>query len=254
MDNQLDMLLKRGRNYWFVDGFTEIMAGVLFFMMGGALILRGISPQATLLDQLAAMIREIGLIKLVGFLAAALLLWVLKDRFTYRRTGFVRGKRVSMTQLVLLARNAVLMVLFPAISFLLAFFLLPAVRNTLFSASVWLPFLLGSLWAVLCFVAGEWIGLPRFRWIALGICIAGIVIAIWQYLLGLPATPVNGIDPNPWLAIPGALQAPLAEVVRRIFSAVGTLTLVTGVILLLSGIVTFFRYRKENPVPYQEEA
>jgi hypothetical protein len=30
--------------------------------------------------------------------------------------------------------------------------------------------------------------------------------------------------------------------------------LVTGVFFAVSGLVTFLRYRKENPAPYEEEA
>jgi quinol-cytochrome oxidoreductase complex cytochrome b subunit len=50
------------------------------------------------------------------------------------------------------------------------------------------------------------------------------------------------------------LRAPLAGLLNRAFVSIGLLTLVSGAIFAISGLVIFLHYRKENPVAYQEEA
>jgi hypothetical protein len=80
-------------------------------------------------------------------------------------------------------------------------------------------------------------GLHRFRLLAGMILMTGIAIGIWQFAIGLPTLPFN------------VLQS-----VDRTLSSLSLLMLISGVILLASGLVTFLRYRKENPIPYAEES
>jgi hypothetical protein len=49
------------------------------------------------------------------------------------------------------------------------------------------------------------------------------------------------------------LQPSVLESISRTLSSMGALILVTGIILILSGVITFLRYRKENPTPYAED-
>jgi hypothetical protein len=46
----------------------------------------------------------------------------------------------------------------------------------------------------------------------------------------------------------------LEETLTRALAGVGVVTLVSGIGFAVSGLVTFLRYRKENPAPYKEEA
>jgi hypothetical protein len=43
------------------------------------------------------------------------------------------------------------------------------------------------------------------------------------------------------------------DAANRSLNSLGFLILVTGSIFLVSGLITFLRYRKENPVPYTED-
>jgi len=254
MNNQIDSAAKVGRRYWFVDGFTEILAGVLFFLLGGFLLLRGIAPEGSFLAQFASLAGDVGFVKVVGLVAAGLILWWLKDRFTYPRTGFIREKRVPRAQMLAFIRNLILCVLLSVLVLAAAFFFMPAARASIFSMPVWLPVVVGILWAALCILAGRWMGLRRFIVLGILILLAGIGISAWQLAEGLSPLPADALQSSPLAALPEALRAPLAESISRTFASIGLLTLVWGVLFALSGLVTFLRYRKENPVPYEEEA
>jgi len=254
MGNPIDSAIRIGRRYWFVDGFTEMLAGGLFVMLGGVLLLRGMAPQGSFLAQFASIASDIGLIKVFGLLAAGLILWWLKDRFTYPRTGFVREKRVTVVQILTFLRNAILCLLLPVLALVAAFFFLPSMRAFLFSMPVWSPVAMSTIWAVLCILSGHWLGLRRFVLLGVLILLAGTGISAWQLAAGLPPIPVEALQSSPLAALPEALRAPLAEILNRAFVSIGWLTLVSGAIFAISGMVTFLRYRMENPVPYKEEA
>jgi hypothetical protein len=51
----------------------------------------------------------------------------------------------------------------------------------------------------------------------------------------------------------GIFQSPMLEIINRTLASLSFLVLISGVILMLSGFVTFLRYRKENPTPYSED-
>jgi hypothetical protein len=86
------------------------------------------------------------------------------------------------------------------------------------------------------------------------ILLAGMGISAWQLAAGLPPIPVETLQSSSLAALPEVLRAPLAETINRAFVSIGLLTLVSGAVFAISGVVTFLRYRKENPVPYKEEA
>jgi uncharacterized membrane protein HdeD (DUF308 family) len=89
-------------------------------------------------------------------------------------------------------------------------------------------------------------GLRRFRLLGVLILLAGLAIGIRQLASGLPTFPAN-VQPGIW-------QPPVPESIDRSLISLSWLTLITGIILIISGIVTFIRYHKENPAPYTEEA
>jgi hypothetical protein len=253
MDNQIDSAIRVGRGYWFVDGFTEMLAGGLFVLLGGVMLLRGMAPQGSFVAQFASIASDIGFIKVLGLLAAGLILWWVKDRFTYPRTGFVRGKRVTVTQMLTFIRNAVLCLLLPVLGLVAAFFFLPSMGAILFSMPAWSPAFLGAILAVLCILSGHWMGLHRFGLLGVLILLTGIGISAWQLAAGLPPIPVEALQSSPLAALPEVLRAPLADILNRTFISIGLLTQVSGAVFATSGVVTFLRYRKENPAPYREE-
>ena len=113
MNVQIDTALKRARGYWFIDGFTEMAAGGLFVILAGILLFSGTVPQASFPSWFLSVTSEIVIAKLIGILVAILILWWLKDHFTYPRTGFVRGKRVTATQVLVIIRNVILFLFLP---------------------------------------------------------------------------------------------------------------------------------------------
>ena len=102
------------------------------------------------------------------------------------------------------------------------------------------------MWAVLCVLAGEWMGLRRFRLLGAMFLLAGMAVGFWQFAMGLPVFPAN--------VQPGIFQPHVLEIIKRTLTSLSFLTLASGIILMLSGLVTFMRYRKENPTPYKEDA
>jgi len=252
MDSQIESAMKRGRGYWFVDGFTEILAGILFILLGGITLLSGIVPPSSFLSQFFSLAASAAVVKLVGLILAVLGLWWLKDRFTYPRTGFVREKGVPGTQLLVFLRNAVLIAIVPVVGLIIPLFLVPAVRGAIFSMPVWFPPIVGIFWGALCILLGEWTALRRFRLLGMVVMLAGISVGAWQLALGLPNVPAEALQANVLSPLPEALWAPLEESLSRMLAGVGLLTLLSGIGFAVSGLVTFLRYRKENPTPYRE--
>jgi len=246
MNVQIDTALKRARGYWFIDGFTEMVAGGLFVILAGILFFSGNGPQASFPSWFLSVTGAVVIAKLVGLLAAILILWWLKDHFTYPRTGFVRGKRVTTALVLAVIRNVILFLLLPVLALLAVSLLVASPSNVLASIPAWFPVGVGLIWGGIFLLAGEWMGLRRFRWLAAMIALTGIATGIWQLTMGLPTLPPDIQS--------GILQPGMLEVINRTLLSLGVLILISGVILIISGLVTFLRYRKENPTPYEEEA
>ena len=145
----------------------------------------------------------------------------------------------------MIIRNAILFLLLPILGLLAASLLTTSAGSVLSSMPAWFPIGMGLLWGILCVLAGEWMGLRRFRLLGAMILLAGMAIGFWQFAAGLPAFPAN--------VGPIILQPLVLESINRTLASLGFLTLISGVILMFSGLVTFLRYRKENPIPYTED-
>jgi hypothetical protein len=245
MNVQIDTAIKRTRAYWFVDGFTEMAAGGFFILLAVVLLLRLNAMQASFPSHFLSIAGEISIAKLLGFLMIVLILWWLKDHFTYPRTGFVRGNQVTPAQVLTLIRNIILFVLLPIFGLLALSMLISSTESVLASMPIWFPVGVALIWAVLCVWTGNWIGLRRFQLIGGLFLLTGIKIGIWQYGTELPILPENMQR--------GIFQPSMLEIINRTMTSLGFLILIAGVILVLSGFVTFLHYRKENPTPYSED-
>ncbi len=237
MNEQIDSAVKRVRGYWFIDGFTEIAAGALMILVAAVLLFTGSASPATFPAWFPSMVGAITIAKLGGLLVAVLALWWLKDHFTYPRTGFVRGKRLTASEVFILVRNVLLFLLLPIIALLAVSMVFISSSRVVAAMPIWFPVALGVLWAVLLVFAGEWLGLPRFRFLAALILLAGFVIGTLQ-----------------WQSQAGLSQPLLLESLIRTLMSLSLLTLVCGVLLVISGLIAFLRYRKDNPSPYAENA
>jgi hypothetical protein len=235
----INAAVKRGRGYLFVDGFAEMAAGVVFALLGGVLLLGGLMPAEPLLSRIVATGTGVLIVKATGFAAAALGIWWLKDRFTYPRTGYVRQKRISVSQVLVLARNAFLVLALPLLVLGAAMALVPPMRGALFSIPIWAPALLGGVWGIPCYWLGEWTGLQRFRLLGIGILFAGVTVGGVQLLMGAPNPLASGSP---------------AQTLSRTLASAGSLTILCGAALALSGLVTFLHYKEENPMPSGRES
>ena len=246
MNEQIESAIKRARGYWFIDGFTEMAAGGFFLLLAGLLLLDGNASPATLSTWFLSVAGAISVAKVGGILAAILILWWLKDHFTYPRTGFVRGKRVTTAQVLTIARNMLLFFLLPIFGLLAISLLITSANNVLAAMPAWFPVGLGTLWAILFVLSGEWMGIARFRILAGLTLFAGIAIGAWQFAVGLPGLPSD--------IQPGLSQPSVVASIIRTFASLGLLVLICGLILLVSGLIAFLRYRRQNPLPYAEDA
>ena len=245
MNLQIDNAMKRARGYWFVDGFIEIAMGILFIILAGFLLVSMNTSQMPLLPWFLSVTGEVVILKVASFLVVILILWWLKDNFTYPRTGFVRGK-ITLTQVFVIVKNLILFLLLPILGLLIASLLVTSTDSVLSSMPVWFPVGLGLTWAILIVLAGEWMGIHRFRLVGSAILLAGTGVGIWQLSMGLPNVPTN----TPLTV----LQSSTLESISRTLTSLDFILLICGAILIASGLVTFIRYRKENPTPYTEEA
>jgi len=244
MNAQIDTAVKRARSYWFVDGFTEIAMGGMFIILAIAMLISRNTSQAPFFSWFLSVTGEIVILKVVSLLVVILALWWLKDHFTYPRTGFVRN-RITATQIFIIVRNVILFLLLPIIILFATSLFITSTGSVLASMPVWFPIGLGVIWAVFIVLAGEWMGLLRFRLLGGATLLTGIAVGIWQFAMGLPNIPAS-VEPN--ILIPSFLES-----IDRTISGLGFILVVFGVILLISGVVTFLSYRKENPTPYSEE-
>ncbi len=242
MNVQIENAIKRVRGYWFIDGFTEMSAGGLFTLLAGILLLRENASQ-TSFAWLISVVSQVTVAKFVGLLVAILILWWLKDHFTYPRTGFAKGSKITMAQVLAMIKNIFLFLLLPLFGLLAVSLFMASTSSVLSSMPVWFPVALGILWSVLFVLAGEWMGLRRFRLMGIVILLAGTVIGIRQFVAGRPAVPANA---QPEISL-------VVESLNQTLISLSLLILVSGILLIVSGILTFMRYRRENPSPYTED-
>ena len=133
MNTQIDNAIKRVRGYWFIDGFTEMAIGGFFILLAALLLLSGSASPATFSSWFLSVAGEISIAKFIGIVTGILLLWWLKDHFTYPRTGFVRGKRITAVQILVIIRNILLFLLVPILGLLTAITLPKRLVNPLVS-------------------------------------------------------------------------------------------------------------------------
>jgi hypothetical protein len=245
MNTKLENAVKRARAYWFIDGFTEMGAGGLFILLAGIILFRWNSQETTLPSWFLSVSAEIFLAKVFGTLIILLVLWWLKDRYTYPRTGFVRGRRITAGQVLTVFKNILLFLLLPIFGLLAITFFVDSGKNVLSSIAVWFPVGLGVLWALLLILAGEWMGLRRFRFLGVMILLAGIKIGFLQFSLGIPSFPAN--------VQAGIFEPSVLDAITRALAGISLLTMISGLIIFFSGVLTFLQYRKANPTPNLEE-
>jgi hypothetical protein len=96
MNDNIDHLVQRTRQYWFSDGIVELSVGSLFLLLGVYFYLQSTLPTGSLLlvgFQVGFVFLLVGAIFLNRYLVDKL-----KSRFIFPRTGYVSYKRASKKQ------------------------------------------------------------------------------------------------------------------------------------------------------------
>jgi hypothetical protein len=149
MDNHLDQVVQRTRQYWFVDGIVELSVGGLFLILGLYFYLQSILTAGSWL----LVILQVGFVfLLVGSIYLnRLLVSKLKSRLTTPRTGYVSYKRASRRQ------RLVSMVIVGVIALInvLLFLSTPLSLN-------WVPAISGLIVGSLWLISAYRVGLFRF--------------------------------------------------------------------------------------------
>jgi len=165
MNNNMDKVLQRTRQYWFSDGIVEISIGALFLILGIYFYLQFLLPTGSIL--------LIGLqVGFVFLLVGAIFLSrnlvnKLKSRLTIPRTGYVSYKRASRKQR---------MVSFGIVCFIaginvVLFLTTPLSLN-------WVPAITGLIVGSLWLISAYRVGLMRFNLQSILAYLLGVILSV----------------------------------------------------------------------------
>jgi len=149
MNNDLDQVTRRTRQYWFVDGLAELSVGGTFIVLGLYFYLQSILPSGSLVlltIQLGFVVLLFGVIFLSRYLVKKF-----KSRLTFPRTGYVSYKRASKKQRIVSASIAIIIA-----SLNIAVFL-----STPLSLN-WIPAITGLIVGIVWLISAIRVGLIRF--------------------------------------------------------------------------------------------
>jgi hypothetical protein len=148
MNDDLDQVTRRTRQYWFVDGLAELSVGGTFIVLGLYFYLQSILPSGSLVlltIQSGFVVLLFGVIFLSRYLVKKF-----KSRLTFPRTGYVSYKRASKKQRIVSASFAIIIA-----SLNIALFL-----TTPLSLN-WIPAITGLIVGIVWLISATRVGLIR---------------------------------------------------------------------------------------------
>ena len=163
MTHNLERVGRRGLQYWYDDGLTEMAAGSIFAVLGLLFLVEALAPRGSLPTNFSA----IGVVVLVagGMWVINWAVKRLKARITYPRTGFVQYRRPPRSS----QRRLLVGVLGFAVSALVAFTLV----NTTPASLAWIPALQGVCIGCLILYMGYQVRVSRFYALAVASSLLG---------------------------------------------------------------------------------
>ena len=164
MNRDFEQITKRTRQYWFSDGFVEIINGVIFLLLGIYFYVQSTLPDGSIW----LFLLQAGLvILLVGamFLGRRLVN-VLKIRFTYPKTGYIGFRPAPKQKRWITAGVSSLMAVLIVVLF-----------NTMPVSLNWLPAITGFIVAAFWLISASRVGLLRFYILAAGSMVLGTGIS-----------------------------------------------------------------------------
>jgi hypothetical protein len=174
MNDELDRVVQRTRQYWFADGLVELSVGGTFIILGLYFYLQSILPSGSLILftlQAGFVLLLFGIIFLSRYLVNKF-----KARLTFPRSGYVSYKRATRNQRILSASVALIIASLNVVLFV----------TTPLSLS-WIPAVTGSIVAVVWLMSGVRTGLLRFYLQALISVLLGAALSLlaWETYLSL---------------------------------------------------------------------
>jgi hypothetical protein len=165
MNDEIDQVVKRTRQYWFTDGFVEISLGGIFIILGIYFYLQSALPP----DSLLLFILQAGFV-LVIFGAVFMGKYIvnrLKSRLTFPRTGYVAYQPATKKQRMLSVGIALTMAALIAALFLTT----PISMN-------WIPAITGFVVAIVWLISASRVGLVRFYLLAVFSSVMGVGLSL----------------------------------------------------------------------------
>lgn len=149
MNDELDHVVKRTRQYWFKDGLVELSMGGIFLFLGLYFFVQSLLPSGSFLLfvlQAGFVLAIIGSIFLGRRLVSKY-----KSHLTFPRTGYVTYKQASVTQRLISASLALLMS-----ALILGLFLTTTISMN------WIPAITGLIVSIVWLISAARVGLVRF--------------------------------------------------------------------------------------------
>ncbi|PKN91998.1 MAG: hypothetical protein CVU44_17040 [Chloroflexi bacterium HGW-Chloroflexi-6] len=245
MKNNIEVAMQRAQGYWFIDGLSEILSGIMLALLGTVFFFRAQVQNA---EQVFSASNAKDTILILGLsLGMATVVW-LKQKITYRRTGYVEPRLENFG--ARLQKYWKVIALIAGVPFVLILLMLvfPWARAGLFYGMTWIPAAIGFGFGIFMFVQAKQTGLKRFRIL----CYLDFTLAVMLVLLaGLHN--LNHALPAQLFAGPlsGPMPAELAQAMQTNMDYASWLIAILcaglGLSRLVSGIFTLARYLQANP-------
>jgi hypothetical protein len=165
MNEQLQQLTRRTRQYWYIDGISELSFGGLCLLLALYFLSQALLPAES---TLSSMLTTGFVLILVGAgLATRKLIHTLKSRLTYPRTGYVGYTHPNKNRRVL--------------NMLVASFMGILIAALMAGAPIsleWIPGVSGLLFGAAWLYFGSRVGLVRFYLLAAFSALAGVSISL----------------------------------------------------------------------------
>ena len=175
MSDLIHETMKQTRRYWYIDGISEMAAGLIILIIGGFFAIVPLIPS----DSVRVWVLAVGQPALVilGVIFGSRVVGYIKERVTYPRTGYVAFRKKNRKRRW--GRIALAMVLSASLGMLFSLLF------NLISAR-WVPTIAAAFMSLFFLVIAYNLGLARFVGLAVYILAVGLLVSWW-----MPSEPVD---------------------------------------------------------------
>ena len=167
MNNNIDQVVQKTRQYWFSDGIVELSVGSLFLFLALYFYLQYIVPTGSLI----LIVMQVGFVILLfgAIFLSRLMVNKLKTRLTIPRTGYVSYKRASKSQRI---------VSFGIVSGIAVINIVLFLTTPL--STDWIPAITGLIVGSLWLISALRVGLLRFYLQSILALLLGVLLSFSQ--------------------------------------------------------------------------